>query len=754
MVLDRLPDGDGGPAMRVTGTIKMQPGGSTHMADNRLFRFDSKTPQRLVGAGALLIAAYTLFAILWPLRWSLLATWLVIEVIFYVFYWRPRYSELNQQPNKHEPKVVDGAKTFQRFLKFCKDLPHGVDYEGYFSGWFKGAKFRDIKRENAEDFMAYGFWYRSRKQMQEMGLGHMPGEMVNQLEAVWGVKFEAGYNGKLEFMGHLWEPINATWRPLFFYLATELIGWFARQLLKRWGFEHHKHNGLSYFTLGVSHPGSKTLANLRAASSSALSAMSAATAAVPGTAASTVQSVAVKKPPAPKPVANASMASTAAANGKARQADTAAQSGLVAGRSNSCSVPAASSGVAARTITRSDSSLSRSKSSPFEAGPPDWTPFADPNSAAAAAARAVDADAAPVVDAADPELAGAGVVSAPAACQVHSAVSCASNASVSPLSTPPLVSGLDTHTSIMLRGQANPLQGALSEGLGSADTPVLFLHGVGGLPAYLEMILNVMGLGHPVILVEFRGVSMRLGKVFTADEVAETVVGILDKLGVKEACVVGHSYGTFIAGMLARNFRKRVHTLCLIDPVCFGMFMPHLLHNFLYRVPVLKGYTLHHYIEYIKDAGRLVASRDMHVCATFARRFYWSDLNLWPEDLAPGSVVLLSGKDDLMDAAEVKDMLDVAGHVKVMYNHDLTHGAFLLDREVKQAIMAEMRGLLARSGSAVVGLAKPVLARTLTLMAHGFSTGGATVRMKKGGGNGRWVTAQCSNSAVELGEDS
>lgn len=33
-------------------------------------------------------------------------------------------------------------------------------------------------------------------------------------------------------------------------------------------------------------------------------------------------------------------------------------------------------------------------------------------------------------------------------------------------------------------------------------------------------------------------------KVFTADEVADTVVGILDKLGVKEACVVGHSYGT------------------------------------------------------------------------------------------------------------------------------------------------------------------------------------------------------------------
>lgn len=48
--------------------------------------------------------------------------------------------------------------------------------------------------------------------------------------------------------------------------------------------------------------------------------------------------------------------------------------------------------------------------------------------------------------------------------------------------------------------------------------------------------------------------------------------------------------GTFIAGMLARHHRKRVHTLCVIDPVCFGMFMPHLLYNFLYRVPIFKGW--------------------------------------------------------------------------------------------------------------------------------------------------------------------
>jgi pimeloyl-ACP methyl ester carboxylesterase len=57
------------------------------------------------------------------------------------------------------------------------------------------------------------------------------------------------------------------------------------------------------------------------------------------------------------------------------------------------------------------------------------------------------------------------------------------------------------------------------------------------------MMLQVMALGHPLIVVECRAVAMRLGSVATADEVVEAVVGILDKLGVEEACVIGHSYG-------------------------------------------------------------------------------------------------------------------------------------------------------------------------------------------------------------------
>lgn len=118
-------------------------------APTQTHRFDKKTPQRLVGAAALLVAAYTLFLILWPLRWSLLSTWAVIELVYYVLYWRPRYFELNEQPAKHEPANLEATamRTFARFLRFCKELPAGnIDYEAYYSGWFRGAPFRDIKR--------------------------------------------------------------------------------------------------------------------------------------------------------------------------------------------------------------------------------------------------------------------------------------------------------------------------------------------------------------------------------------------------------------------------------------------------------------------------------------------------------------------------------------------------------------------------------------------------------------------------------
>jgi hypothetical protein len=45
------------------------------------------------------------------------------------------------------------------------------------------------------------------------------------------------------------------------------------------------------------------------------------------------------------------------------------------------------------------------------------------------------------------------------------------------------------------------------------------------------------------------------------------------------ACVAGCA----AVAVWCATCRERIHSLCVIDPVALGMFMPHLLHNFMYR---------------------------------------------------------------------------------------------------------------------------------------------------------------------------
>lgn len=68
-----------------------------------------------------------------------------------------------------------------------------------------------------------------------------------------------------------------------------------------------------------------------------------------------------------------------------------------------------------------------------------------------------------------------------------------------------------------------------------------------------------------MIVLEFRHVSMRL--CFRAGEVdhaAHAVAAIVQILGFKEACVVGHSFGTFVASRLCQLHPALVQSL-----VCF-----------------------------------------------------------------------------------------------------------------------------------------------------------------------------------------
>lgn len=87
-----------------------------------------------------------------------------------------------------------------------------------------------------------------------------------------------------------------------------------------------------------------------------------------------------------------------------------------------------------------------------------------------------------------------------------------------------------------------------------------------------------------MIVVEYRHVAMKLCLTIpTCDEVAAGVVSILDEVGVRDACFVSHSYGTFVLARILKARPHRVFSACFIDPVCMGMFLPRLLSSFVYR---------------------------------------------------------------------------------------------------------------------------------------------------------------------------
>lgn len=113
--------------------------------DGGLLQLDCKSPVRFVGLASLIAVGAVFFSILWPLRWSLAALWLAIEALFFTFVWRPRWAMLDRQPRPHYPLSHDAMATFRRVLRYFSETS-GIDTDMYYSGWFLGAKFEDIKR--------------------------------------------------------------------------------------------------------------------------------------------------------------------------------------------------------------------------------------------------------------------------------------------------------------------------------------------------------------------------------------------------------------------------------------------------------------------------------------------------------------------------------------------------------------------------------------------------------------------------------
>ncbi|GLC60291.1 hypothetical protein PLESTB_001595000 [Pleodorina starrii] len=264
---------------------------------------------------------------------------------------------------------------------------------------------------------------------------------------------------------------------------------------------------------------------------------------------------------------------------------------------------------------------------------------------------------------------------------------------------------------------------------GGDDDPLVFLHGIGlGLTPYLRLLGRLVaasGGRRPVYAVQYKHVSMRLTTTIPAPhEVATDVADFLAARGVTRMSLLAHSYGTLVASALtklaaASSAAPAISRLTLVDPVCFAMFLPHLVRNAIYQQPLTheQGEQGEQLQEHPFSRRRLLRSlikglvvAEFHCSVALRRRLDWARVNLWPSELPPQCAVVLSGRDNLVPVREVAAILarraallgPSAPQPSVLLREDLGHGGFLADDDCQADVMAAALGCTRRTAKEVI----------------------------------------------------
>ncbi|CRK24016.1 hypothetical protein BN1708_003707 [Verticillium longisporum] len=173
----------------------------------------------------------------------------------------------------------------------------------------------------------------------------------------------------------------------------------------------------------------------------------------------------------------------------------------------------------------------------------------------------------------------------------------------------------------------------------STHRPVIFLHGGGvGLAAYSQWLTSLpRDVG--VLALEILPISSRIsGPLPTTHELLSALAAILYKHDVKDAILIGHSFGTLLTSpMLQRpDIAGRIASIILADPVSLLLHLPDISYNLTRRAP-RPGRP--------NDWQARFWASDPGMAHTLARRLCWHDFVL--------TTVVLGGDDSVVNADAV-----------------------------------------------------------------------------------------------------
>lgn len=213
-------------------------------------------------------------------------------------------------------------------------------------------------------------------------------------------------------------------------------------------------------------------------------------------------------------------------------------------------------------------------------------------------------------------------------------------------------------------------EGVVEGGDGTeVPTPLVFVHGVGGLVFYYQMIERLaekieQGSGAAMILFDLPFISLRMSDdIPSITDQIESVCRTMDETvgeGVK-ATFVGHSFGSIILSWMVQSRPEKVANCVFLDPICFQLHLADTLFNF-HMTRVDRNIQAGKAWENPFSIGSLInlAGTEMHTNFAMLRRFSWATNSLWPCDLTRNGIsasVLLSENDEIVPTTAIAELV-------------------------------------------------------------------------------------------------
>ena len=225
------------------------------------------------------------------------------------------------------------------------------------------------------------------------------------------------------------------------------------------------------------------------------------------------------------------------------------------------------------------------------------------------------------------------------------------------------------------------------------EEPILLIHGITRGFGYLHPLIDQFE-DRAIILIEYPCIWFSWITLFVnqSKAICDTVGEVLETHNISTVCLIGHSWGTFLAGWIVRKKPELVTQIVMCDPISMCVWLPDTTYTILYKPPLESAdYLLYYFVR-----------NDISVSHTLHRNFAWYNMSINLDEIPSNISIVIAngGKDKMIHAGAVKKIIEFHQiekseakeklFLKHLYYDDFEHGKAAIDAKALQAMKQAM----------------------------------------------------------------